>query len=193
MNDLRRKVLYLAERQFLSCFECVETGFPYLREPGSVNQLHRVRLVGVPADCIISRVWYDYARMAFGILLHHPSFDELPVGADPEVVFVETTIFRCDHEGKSLCIRDAETYEPVDMTRVEEVIVCGRQMTAEVIPVDEGFTLRRVSDDVDARYLKTRQPVTPGVAAVQEQVASVVERRDLTDVIEGLRHPEPPA
>ena len=100
MSTRRTRIVYIREHDFLAAFECVAAGFPHLRDQGSINQLRRVRLLGVPADATPIRVYYDHCRDAFGIIIEHPSFDRVPISEMPPVIDCEITVFQCDHLGR---------------------------------------------------------------------------------------------
>lgn len=43
---------------------------------------HPVEVTGLPDECSVCGVMYDWSRRAFLFRLEHPSFDEVPLGAE---------------------------------------------------------------------------------------------------------------
>jgi hypothetical protein len=104
----RAKIAYISPQNFLDCFECVETGFPHLREPNSCNLLRRVRLVGVPEGTQVSEVWYDPSRAAFGLWLLHESWPEVRFGNVPETLSITLQTFYCDENGHTIKVETTD-------------------------------------------------------------------------------------
>lgn len=98
----RVRVAYVSPNDLIEVFMYAGTGFPVASGPGAVNQLRRLRLVGVPTDAIVDHPFYDAARDAFGLVISHPSFDKIPRGEIPPTVAVEIVHFLTDEAGRPL-------------------------------------------------------------------------------------------
>lgn len=100
MRESRRvKLAFVRPDSIVNVFIYRGTGFPFRNDPGSVNQLERLKLRGVPEGTRVVHGGYDYPRAAFGLVLEHESFDEVPFGAEPPHVEVDVDLIQCDCSG----------------------------------------------------------------------------------------------
>lgn len=76
-NCRRVKVLYISHRRTLTLFTQHQKGVSYVNVP---------QPLGLPEGYKVRSVFPDYTRDAFGFIIEHPSFDEVPDGVcAPEI------------------------------------------------------------------------------------------------------------
>ena len=101
MSPSRRiKIAYLLADDIVQAFFYEGTGFPLATGPGAVNELRRLRLDGVPLDATFRHPFDDLCRDCIGLVVEHPSFDEVPAGEVPPTVAVKTVHLLTDEAGR---------------------------------------------------------------------------------------------